>query len=399
MSVCVWIEQFKGQAVPAAWEALGEGRALADALGGPLTALVFGEGVEALAGQAIQRGADRVILAEDATLADYRLEPYAALLSKLVAAGKPQIVLAAATSRGRELLAASALDTDSPLLNDVTGLAPAGGVMQRISQAFFGGKPPAKPAEPPAKASTIGQAVFGGKQPVDKPEPPADAPRISHPVLGGKPPAEPDEPAANSGGALKSTRPVYGGKLLASQTVPPGGPAYLTLRSRAFQALAPDPDRRGAIERVGPVLREDQIAVKIEGFEATAGEVSLTDAAIVVSGGRGVGSAEGFAPLKELAAVLGAAVGASRAAVDAGFIEYAHQVGQTGKVVSPDLYIACGISGAIQHQAGMRTSKVIVAINQDPNAPIFKLARYGIVGDLFEILPALTAEFRKRLGK
>lgn len=195
---------------------------------------------------------------------------------------------------------------------------------------------------------------------------------------------------------VKATRPVYAGKLLSTAFVT-DGPQIVTLRSRAFPQ-AESTGNSGTADWIDAVVDEDDIPTKVTGFEGKGNTVSLTDASIIVSGGRGVGGPEGFEPVRALADVLGAAVGASRAAVDAGWIPYDHQVGQTGKTVSPDLYIASGISGAIQHQAGMRTSKIIVAINKDAEAPIFKLAHYGIVDDLFKVLPALAEAFKERLG-
>ncbi|MGB3716467.1 MAG: electron transfer flavoprotein subunit alpha/FixB family protein [Candidatus Promineifilaceae bacterium] len=197
-------------------------------------------------------------------------------------------------------------------------------------------------------------------------------------------------------GKVKVNRPVYAGKLLADVYVT-GEPQIMTLRGRAFAPAEPT-GKSGDVEWVQPVVSEDSLTTKIVGLESSGGTVSLTDANIIVSGGRGVAGPEGFEPLQELTDVLGGALGASRAAVDAGWIAYDYQVGQTGKTVSPNLYFAFGISGAIQHQAGMRTSKIIVAVNKDADAPIFKLATFGIVGDLFKVAPALTAEFRSRLG-
>jgi electron transfer flavoprotein alpha subunit len=345
-AVYVWIETFKGKALPTSWETLGAGKIVADKLGVPLTALVFGDNANAVAQEAAKYGAQKALVSEDATLKDFRLEPYAALLTKLVQENKPKAVLAGATTRGRELLAASAADTDSGLLADVLSLD------------------------------------------------------------------------AQGDGTLTATRAVYAGKVL-SETGFTSADAtqFVTLRGRAFKANAASDGATAEITSVQPALSEDQIATKVEAFEEEAGTVNLTDAAIIVSGGRGMANnpkepppgtpdaavwkaQDGFEnTLKPLADVLGAAVGASRAAVDAGYIPYAHQVGQTGKNVSPDLYIASGISGAIQHQAGMRTSKIIVAINKDADSPIFKMARYGLVGDLYQIIPALTAELKKRLGK
>jgi len=197
---------------------------------------------------------------------------------------------------------------------------------------------------------------------------------------------------------LRQTRPAFGGNIMATILCPNHRPQMATVRHRVFEVPEKDDAREGQIVRERALMVEDEIATKVIDFLAEEENVNLADARIIVSGGRGVKGPEGFEPIRELAQVLGGAVGASRAAVDAGWIPYAHQVGQTGRTVRPDLYIACGISGAIQHLAGMRTAKVIVAINRDPEAPIFEVAHYGIVGDLFEVVPALTESFRKKLG-
>jgi electron transfer flavoprotein alpha subunit len=198
-------------------------------------------------------------------------------------------------------------------------------------------------------------------------------------------------------GKLVFTRPIYAGKAF-TKNVFQEGRVIATVRPNNLPAAEPDSSRSAEVVRVTVDFPDLRTVVK-EVVRKTASGVDLSEAKIIVSGGRGVKSAEGFKPLYELAEVLGAAVGASRGACDAGYCDYSMQIGQTGKVVTPDLYIACGISGAIQHLAGMSNSKIIVAINKDPEAPIFKVADYGIVGDLFEVVPALTEEFRKVLAE
>lgn len=200
-------------------------------------------------------------------------------------------------------------------------------------------------------------------------------------------------------GRFVFTRPLYGGKLHARTVSKPGYPVLATFRPNSL-GMAPVAATSPAQERVEVEVPAGTVtAVVKETIRQVAGRVSLQEAEIIVSGGRGVGGPEGFRVIEELADVLGAAVGASRAAVDAGWISYDHQVGQTGKAVSPNLYIACGISGAIQHLAGMSSSRCIVAINKDPDAYIFKVADYGIVGDLFQVVPALTRELREMLAR
>jgi electron transfer flavoprotein alpha subunit len=195
------------------------------------------------------------------------------------------------------------------------------------------------------------------------------------------------------GGNLVFTRPIYSGKAFEKKIIT-DGLIFATVRPNNIQPLEKDESRTGEVSSLSVEIKDLRTIIK-EVVRKTAEGVDLSEAKVIVAGGRGVKSAEGFKPLKELADVLGGAVGASRGACDAEYCDYSLQIGQTGKVVTPDLYIACGISGAIQHLAGMSNSKVIVAINKDPEANIFKVADYGIVGDLFEVVPMLTEEFKK----
>lgn len=341
--VYVYIDHFKGEPSPASWEAIGAAKKVAVGAGGGVTAVVLGQGVEGIAKQAFEYGADKVLMADDATLQDFRAEPYATVLAKAVEGAA--VVLFPTSGRTRELAGMVAVDLE-------TGIAPDGIELEV------------------------------------------------------------------EGASVKVTRPIYAGKLLTKVVFEAGKPQIITLRTRAFPKPEAEAGRSGEIEKIEAAVGD--VATEVVGYTESEGGVSLTDAGVIISGGRGTSvnskleppadltdesaqevwrAQQGFKLLGELAEVLGAAVGASRAAVDAGYIPYAYQVGQTGKVVSPDLYIAAGISGAIQHLAGMRTSKTIVAINKDPDAPIFKLARFGIVGDLFDIVPALTAALKERLGK
>jgi len=191
-------------------------------------------------------------------------------------------------------------------------------------------------------------------------------------------------------------RPAFGGNLMAKIITPEKRPQMSTARYKVFKAIPLDENRKGEI--IKPEIKFDSIKVRakmIEFIEELETTVNIAEADIIVSGGRAIGSADNFKIIKDLAQALGGAVGSSRAAVDSGWIPYSHQVGQTGKTVSPKLYIACGISGAIQHLAGMQGSDIIIAINKDPEAPIFSRAKFGIVGDVFEILPALTERVKK----
>ncbi len=321
--IWVFIEQSKGSIRKVSLELLSQGRKLADEKGEELAAVVLGQGVGALAGEAAKYGADKVFVADDAKLASYSTGAYTSVFAKLIRENEPNFVMIGNTAIGKDLA--------------------------------------------PRVATRAGVDVA------------IDCVAV-----------EPDD--ANY---VTLTRPIYAGKAFAKVVSSGARPVMATIRPNTFPVSEPVSRDAEVINAKVDVDPADLRTILKDLISQATGRPELTEANIIVSGGRGMKGPENYVILEELADCLGAAVGASRAAVDSGWREHKFQVGQTGKTVSPTLYIACGISGAIQHLAGMGSSKVIVAINKDPEANIFQVADYGIVGDLFQVVPALTEECKK----
>jgi electron transfer flavoprotein alpha subunit len=319
--ILTFVEQRDGKIKAPSFEALGEALRLKASVGGDVSAVVVGSGVQGLADAIAARGADKVYVVDQGYLATFDAAAYGRAVERAAAEAKPSVVLLPGTAMGRDVGPWLAAKLDAAYAADCTALA-------------------------------------------------------------------------FENGAVRAKRPVYAGKAVA-HVAPDGATFVATLRPKAF---APAPEQAGKSANVVLVTPGDAEHIRAVAKAVTAnkgGALDVSEADIVVSGGRGVGSPDGFKPLEDLAKTLGAAVGASRAVVDLGWRDHAAQVGQTGKTVAPTLYFAIGISGAIQHLAGMRTSKVIVAINRDPEAPIFKVADYGIVGDLFEVVPELDRALKE----
>ena len=337
--VFVFAQQVDNVLDGVAFELLGKGKDLAKDLNTEVTAVLLGSGVKGLADQLAEYGADRVILVDDPELKEYRTEPYAHALASVINKYKPEIMLVGATAIGRDLGPTVSARVKTGLTADCTVL---------------------EIGDFPLKA------VAGQEQKHNQ---------------------------------LLMTRPAFGGNTIATIACPDNRPQMATVRPGVMQKIAPIKGAKANVEEFNPGFTPDNRYVEILNIvKAVKTTANIMDAKILVSGGRGVGSKENFKLLEDLAEVLGGTVSCSRAVVENGWLPVDLQVGQTGKTVRPQIYFAIGISGAIQHVAGMEDSDLIIAINKDEDAPIFDVADYGMVGDLNKIVPALTAALNAEMG-
>lgn len=339
--VFVFAQQLDNEVSGIAYELLGKARDLAAPLGAQVTAVLIGSGVEDQCDKLAEYGADRVILVDDPELKEYRTEPYAHALASVINEFKPEIVLVGATAIGRDLGPTVSARVATGLTADCTVLE-------------------------------IG-----------------DFPLV----------AIPGKEAEQKHNQLLMTRPAFGGNTIATIACPNNRPQMATVRPGVMQKIEPIKGAKAEVVKYNPGFTPNDRYVTIKEVVKAVNDVAdIMDAKILVSGGRGVGSAENFKILEDLAAVLGGTVSCSRAVVDSGWKPKELQVGQTGKTVRPNVYFAIGISGAIQHVAGMEESDIIVAINKDEDAPIFDVADYGVVGDLNKIVPQLTEAIKAQIA-
>lgn len=324
--IMVLAEQRDGIIDHSTLELLGEARRLAEVDESSVSVVLLTEEAGDWPAKLISYGADTVYLAEDTQLEHFRTEPFSRIAERLIIEKKPAIVLAAATTTGRDLMPRIAKNLNTGLTADCTELA------------------------------------------ID-------------PETGG----------------LLQTRPAFGGNILATIVCSDTRPQMSTVRPRVMKAMDPDEKRIGTLEKIDLSPEDLESRTEVMDFNPLdEGEIDISEAEVIVSGGRGLKSLDNFSLLQELADLLDGSIGASRAAIDAGWISYPHQVGQTGKTVQPKTYIACGISGAVQHRVGMQSSDRIFAINKDETAPIFEFCDIGFVGDLFEIIPFVIKEIKRR---
>jgi electron transfer flavoprotein alpha subunit len=333
-NIWVFIEQEDNVVEEVSLELLAKGGEIARQLGSEVWAVLLGDQTSELAEQVIQHGANQVLLAEDPELETYRTLTYCRVITSLVRQWNPYIFLIGATPVGRDLAPRLASALKVGLTADCTDLLIGDYTSKKENRTYKD--------------------------------------------------------------LLYQVRPAFGGNIIATIVNPKTRPQMATVREGVMRRGEPDPGRKGRIERVKVAFEPKDFALRVLSREKREPTVRLKDASVIVAAGAGVDSAEEFELVRELANALGGEVGASRAAVDAGFISREHQIGQTGSTVRPRLYIAAGISGAIQHRAGMDQSSKIIAINTDPNAPIFQIAHYKIVGDVAEVLPLLIKSLRAK---